>query len=444
MRPTRSRKRVRKTIDIGKLADNHKPVWIDPKQLMRHSAVLAQSGSGKSFMLGRLIEELAIKTEARLLILDPNSDFIRLRDVDPKAWKDPKLIPWFYSNERSKTFSDRWAEIPIVVASNRNLERVKRLVIDWGALEIHEMAAILNIDMDRDSDLYWCLHLAWQIARDTWEETDDENHDFDHFREETEKIVGFLLTGQGPQIIRDSPLAQTLRVSAGAQVARRFHALVVSLTQHAIWRSRGDGQADIRDLIEGDDPPRVLIVDLQSLEREEERITIADRFLNALWRKSRQEHWESIRDFPSKDQRIPTFVIIDEAHNLAPAEKDNPAIKKLSNQFVRIAAEGRKYGLYLIVSTQRPRKIDVNILTECDNLFMMRMTNDTDLNFARQTFGFIKPQTLKLMKSMETGDLLLSGGIAGTPGRLHVSPRRTVQGGRGVSETHWLGLRERV
>ena len=435
-----SKLRARKTIDIGELANNHRPVRLNPEQLMRHSAVLAQSGSGKSFMLGRLVEELAIKTKARVLILDPNSDFIRLKEVDSNVWKDPKLIPWFHSDERKKSFSARWAKTSIVIASNRNLDGAKRLVIDWGSLEINEMAAILNIDMNKDSDLYWCLRLAWQICRDTWEETDEENYDFDYFQKQSEKVVKFLQTGQGPRIIRGNPLAQTLRVSAGGQVARRFQALVVGLTQHAIWKSRGDGQVDIRDLIEGEDPARVAVVDLQSLEREEERISIADRLLNALWRRSRQEHWESIRDFALPDQRVPSFVIIDETHNLAPADKDSPAAKKLSAQFVRIAAEGRKYGLYLIVSTQRPRKVDTNVLTECDNLFLMRMTNDSDLDYARQTFGFIKPMTLKLVKSLERGDMLLSGGIGGTTGRVHVSPRRTVQGGKGLSETHWLGL----
>ncbi|NVM24158.1 MAG: DUF87 domain-containing protein [Desulfobacterales bacterium] len=47
--------------------------------------VLTQSGSGKSFLVGRLIEELVIKTNARVVVLDPNSDFVRLPEVDEAA-----------------------------------------------------------------------------------------------------------------------------------------------------------------------------------------------------------------------------------------------------------------------------------------------------------------------------------------------------------------------
>jgi hypothetical protein len=49
-----------------------------------HTVVVAQSGSGKSFFLGRLLEELLIATRARCIVLDPNADFAKCNSVDPK------------------------------------------------------------------------------------------------------------------------------------------------------------------------------------------------------------------------------------------------------------------------------------------------------------------------------------------------------------------------
>ena len=52
-----------------------------------HTAIVAQSGSGKSFFLGRLIEELILKTKARCVILDPNADFRRINEtVGEERW----------------------------------------------------------------------------------------------------------------------------------------------------------------------------------------------------------------------------------------------------------------------------------------------------------------------------------------------------------------------
>ena len=73
---------------------------VDPRFLGCHTAVLAQSGSGKSFMVGRVIEELLIKTKARIVVLDPNSDFVRLGDIDRDAWTKPELHRWFFPGDK--------------------------------------------------------------------------------------------------------------------------------------------------------------------------------------------------------------------------------------------------------------------------------------------------------------------------------------------------------
>jgi type IV secretory pathway VirB4 component len=53
-------------------------VRIPTKKMDKHTVIIAQSGSGKSFFLGRLIEEILTKSKARCLILDPNGDLGRL------------------------------------------------------------------------------------------------------------------------------------------------------------------------------------------------------------------------------------------------------------------------------------------------------------------------------------------------------------------------------
>ena len=73
--------------------------------------------------------------------------------------------------------------------------------------------------------------------------------------------------------------------------------------------------------------------------------------------------------------------MIDEAHNICPQTPDDPVTSLVTGHAVRIAAEGRKFGLYLLVSTQRPQKVHENVLSQCDNLMVMRMNSLADLGF---------------------------------------------------------------
>ncbi len=415
-----------------------RPFYLEPSRLAKHAAVLAQSGSGKSFMIGRLIEELAMKTKARIVVLDPNSDFIRLNESDEKIWKDPKFKPYFFPKESWKKFGSIWEKLKITIASNRNLPSAKRLVLDWGSLSHYEMSAVMNVDPNHDSDLYWCLFLTWQTASQTWNSPTETYYDFDHFREQSDNVIEFLLSGYAEAPLRDNPLAKHLRATLSQQIPLRFKSLIESLGEYQIWRSRGDGEIDLRKFVPGsDEAPKVLVIDLQSLSKDEERFAIVTNILDSLWERGRLEQWEATRDIDKPDTRVRTFIVIDEAHNLVPSSKVSHSIQQLSSKIVRIAAEGRKYGLHLLVATQRPRKIDSNVLTECDNLFLMKMTNDADIEFAVETFGFLSLSTAKLAKSFSVGDLLLTGSLNGGSTVFHASPRRTIQGGRDIPDAYW-------
>src|SRR5437762_13078815 len=78
-----------------------------------HTAIVAQSGSGKSFFLGRLIEELLLQTMAQCVIIDPNADFRRIADVvDEQNWTnaryDHAAARGFLSHDSTRAeFADR-------------------------------------------------------------------------------------------------------------------------------------------------------------------------------------------------------------------------------------------------------------------------------------------------------------------------------------------------
>lgn len=63
-------------------------VRVSAETAAAHTAIIAQSGSGKSFFLGRLVEELLLRTKSRCLIIDPNADFRKSYEVEgPDLWE---------------------------------------------------------------------------------------------------------------------------------------------------------------------------------------------------------------------------------------------------------------------------------------------------------------------------------------------------------------------
>jgi DNA helicase HerA-like ATPase len=77
-------------IDLALERDTKNLVSLGPSALGKHCAVLGQAGSGKSFMLGRLLEELLIKTKANVVIFDPHSDYACLNKLNANIWTNAK------------------------------------------------------------------------------------------------------------------------------------------------------------------------------------------------------------------------------------------------------------------------------------------------------------------------------------------------------------------
>ena len=105
-------------------------VRIPTKKMDKHTVIIAQSGSGKSFFLGRLIEEIMIKSKARCLILDPNGDFRRINEIDEELWRSDQVLTQKYdiktgmgklTLETKDEFAKKWRPVidEFVIKTNR-------------------------------------------------------------------------------------------------------------------------------------------------------------------------------------------------------------------------------------------------------------------------------------------------------------------------------------
>ncbi len=100
-----------------------------------------------------------------------------------------------------------------------------------------------------------------------------------------------------------------------------------------------------------------------------------------------------------------------------------------TDRLIQIANEGRKYGIWLLLCTQRPSRIHQSVLAQCDNLALMRMNSPGDLAELEQLFGFVPPQMLRLAPMFRKGESLMAGAFAPAPTFVQMRRRRTREGG---------------
>jgi DNA helicase HerA-like ATPase len=117
------------------------------------------------------------------------------------------------------------------------------------------------------------------------------------------------------------------------------------------------------------------------------------------------------------DGAAPLLVVCEEAHRYVAADR-NSGFGPTRRSISRIAKEGRKYGVFLGVVTQRPAELDPTILSQCSTLFALRMTNDRDQAILRSAVSDAAANLLDFLPSLGTGECLAFGEGVALPMRL--------------------------
>ena len=119
------------------------------------------------------------------------------------------------------------------------------------------------------------------------------------------------------------------------------------------------------------------------------------------------------------ETRTPFVFVCDEAHLYLPVREGAGAVEKQAlYSFERIAKEGRKYGVSLLVVSQRPSDVSRTILSQCNNFLVLRLTNDQDQNVVRRLIPDSLGGILDSLPLLDTGEALLLGDAILLPARI--------------------------
>jgi uncharacterized protein len=351
------------TLTIGELAlVEGVPLSLAAGGFDRHTFLCGQSGSGKTYALGTILEGLLLETTLRIVVLDPNSDFARLGELRPDADNDHRA---------------RYSEVTRSLAVQRAGDGLALLLAE---LEPATQAATLRLDPVAD-------------------------------REEYAELVALTDGGEPLSLERLEQLER--KGGAGRRLIGRARNL--GLHRWGIWA--GTERPSMLPELARDDV-RCTVVDLGSLATREEQALASAAVLGELWRR--------------REERRPVLIVVDEAHNVCPARPEDPLSAIATEHAIRIAGEGRKFGLYLLASTQRPQKVHENVLSQCDNLLLMRMNSLADIGYVSEVFSFVPPSLLERATIFRQGEALVAGPVAPHPAFLRFAQRLAQEGGGDV------------
>mgnify|MGYP001070059274 CR=1 FL=1 len=117
----------------------------------------------------------------------------------------------------------------------------------------------------------------------------------------------------------------------------------------------------------------------------------------------------------------PAFVILEEAHNFAPAAADLVT----SEQLKRILSEGREFGLGVCLISQRPGRLDPDVLSQCMTQVLMRISNEVDQARVAQSVETVGRSLLDELPGLSKGQAIVAGMAINTPVLVRVRKRLT-------------------
>ena len=342
-------------------------VLIDSKALTSlHFAIFGATGSGKSYTVGVLVEELLEKGYP-VVIIDPHGEYHTFSEINDEPRELFKL--------KSLGFEPRTYPVKVLKPAYFGQGELTLNFNDLDTDTLAEMARLTPVMRD-------LLYLAMRNLK------------------------------QNPS----TPLTPDNIIEAIKNVAYTWgfqKKTQLTLTRNImLLREMGIFGAgfDPRSIVE---PGSVTVIDLSIDMEEHIRRIFAGAIMEKLF-KARKE-----RKIP------PLVVIVEESHRFAP--QDEETYSKMVMR--RIAREGRKFGICIGVVSQRIVGLDKDVISQCGTKIILRIDSKTDLDYLRPYIGLASEEDIKRIPYLPTGVAIVTGVATRYPVLTSIRPRKSKHGG---------------
>jgi len=400
--------RKSRALDIAWLANRREiDVNVDGHAIVtRHLAILAMTGAGKSWAARRIIEELA-KKKYPIVIFDPHGDYTGLADIRnldvtryyaqfPVFEEDSETIAEIVGNLGYMLSPTMLTLFPDVVHAAKSfyvddqVEVAEKL--DWLANLIGK-PELRQFGIKPDMWLIADIAEAGEIVLRAQNNEDDRQRLQDWGWERFNNYTG---------TDRRTLEGIKKRTRRAASALRRMEKTnqKVALTSEPL-------PTDRTKLVQYG---KVSVVSLAGYTSDFQA-TIYSLIANEIFGARVQSKLD-----------LPVLLLLEEAHNFVPARANTNAEQNSITTTKQIAQEGRKFGVGLILISQRPSRLDETTLAMCNSFIIMRMVNPADQNFVRKVIESLGEDEAKLLPDLDKGEAILSGQLINFPVLVKMKP----------------------
>ena len=344
-----------------------------------HIAIIASTGSGKSYLAGVILEELMRpRNRAAVLVVDPHGEYDTLAEIQHHA---------AFSEQ------DYRPEVRIVRPNDVRV-RVSSLTLGDLRYLLPGLSEKMHYDLGR----------AHRRVR--------KNHGDRWTRDQ---LVIAVRSGEGERPDTDPSTDEKLDDPTVGALLWRLNAVLFNSSIFDDYRD-----LDLTELLR---PGQCTVLQLNEIPEREQQIVVAT-LLRRLYQARVDTTRGRARASEPNHLPYPAFVLIEEAHNFAPAAADVVTTGILK----QILSEGRKFGVGVGLISQRPGKLDSDVLSQCMTQCIMRIVNPIDQGRVAESVESVGRDLLGELPALSRGQVIVAGVAVNTPVLAMVRKRLTAHG----------------
>jgi uncharacterized protein len=391
----------RDALDIATLANRPEiDVSVDGhKVVTRHLAILAMTGAGKSWAARRIIEQLAAKNYP-IVIFDPRGDYTGLADVPslkkrvkrfyaqfPVFEEDAETVASIVSSLAYKLTDTMRGQFPAVFNAATSFyvpdpDEMKQKR-EWLASRVVEPQRIQTIRPD-----LWLVALMAEVA-----EVSLRNGNTNDLRQ----LQDWGWDGATGYTGTDVKTLEGIKKRCRRAAAKLFR---MEQTNKKVAQAADPLPTERKQLVQYGQISVVSLAGYASDFQATIYALIAEDIFAAR---------------VSDELKYQVLFVVEEAHNFAPPKANTAAEEESIRVTRQIAQEGRKFGVGLILISQRPSRLDETALSMCNSYVIMRMLNPADQAYVRKVVETIGDDEARMLPDLDIGEAIFSGQFINFP-----------------------------
>ncbi|MEO7003784.1 MAG: ATP-binding protein [Ktedonobacterales bacterium] len=376
------------------------PIVLDVKDVVStHLAIIASTGAGKSYLASVIIEELMRPyNRAAVLVIDPHGEYNTLQELangDDFGEDEPPM-------RSSNGASGRPTPIrrPRYHAQTR-LYQHDAVKVRLSTLELSDLRYLLPGMTDKQHHFLGRAYDTLRRAKKGQPWT----------AEELKRAVADVARDKNEESGDDS--GNSTVAALHWKIDERFgdNNMVFDPLQHL----------DLREVLR---PGQCTVLQLNEVDERDQQVIVAT-LLRRIYRARMDTERGKVHAGDERHLPYPAFVLIEEAHHFAPHGGEVVT----TNILKQVLAEGRKFGIGVGLISQRPGKLDADVLSQCLTQCIMRIVNVVDQASVAAAVEGVGRDLLDNLPALSKGQAIIAGAAVNTPVICRVRTRITPHGG---------------